>query len=62
MRADAVALCFLLIGLGACASVPRSGDLSKTERYRTEVRALIEQKSIRADATRVRLQTDILAG
>jgi hypothetical protein len=62
MRPNASALCLLLIGLGACASVPRSGDLSKTERYRTDVRALIEQKIIRADATQVRVQAATLAG
>jgi len=37
-------------------------DLSKAQRYRAEIRALIEQRPIQADATQARLQTDLLAG
>jgi hypothetical protein len=53
-------LCLLLPGLGSCGSAPQVGDLLRTDRSRADVRQLVEQRIIHAEAKRVRLQTEPL--
>ena len=54
--------CLLVSYLAACAVAPKEGDLAKAVRNQTEIRSLIEQKAIRAEAKEARLQPEGLPG